>query len=255
MESRITASSAEERGCAEHRPARRAVLHLAGGARPWRARSRCAPASTGRGWRWRRARRGSPRSGCRVRSSASWRPVCPPTGIRCIPRPAGRRPGGGWPGTRRCWSEGRATRPARRHGAAMPAATEVAVELLQLAEEGEGGDGIGHVVLLNTGQHVMPVSQRMQPPNDVCWCRTWDAEEVRVTASPTHVELLVAFANSADHELGTDDLTTRAGLTRWLTEHRTLSRRTPATDGRPGAGPAAAGRAARGPGRQPRRDR
>ena len=51
-----------------------------------------------------------------------------------------------------------------------------------------------------------------------------------MTASPTHVELLVAFANSADHELGTDDLTTRAGLTRWLTDHRTLSRRTPATD-------------------------
>ena len=51
-----------------------------------------------------------------------------------------------------------------------------------------------------------------------------------MTSSPTHVELLVAFANSADHELGTDDLTTRAGLTRWLADHRALSRRTPATD-------------------------
>jgi predicted RNA-binding Zn ribbon-like protein len=36
---------------------------------------------------------------------------------------------------------------------------------------------------------------------------------------PPHAELLIAYANSVDHELGTDDLTTTEGLTRWLALH------------------------------------
>jgi len=42
-------------------------------------------------------------------------------------------------------------------------------------------------------------------------------------------ELLVAFANSEDHEEGTDDLTTTAELTTWLTGHGLLGRRVRAT--------------------------
>ena len=48
--------------------------------------------------------------------------------------------------------------------------------------------------------------------------------------APRHVELLVEFANSEDHDLGTDDLSTRSGLSRWLADHRALPRRTTATD-------------------------
>src|SRR3954463_13884615 len=43
---------------------------------------------------------------------------------------------------------------------------------------------------------------------------------------PPHVDLLVAFTNSVDHELGTDDLTTPAELTRWLVDHGLLERST-----------------------------
>lgn len=46
-----------------------------------------------------------------------------------------------------------------------------------------------------------------------------------------HVELLVAYANSVDHDEGTDDLTTPAELSRWLRGHGLLSqevRSTPA---------------------------
>jgi predicted RNA-binding Zn ribbon-like protein len=46
---------------------------------------------------------------------------------------------------------------------------------------------------------------------------------------PPHVALLVAFANSVDHELGTDDLTTPAELTRWLVHHGLLERNTRST--------------------------
>lgn len=42
-------------------------------------------------------------------------------------------------------------------------------------------------------------------------------------------ELLVAFANSEDHEEGTDDLTTTAELTSWLAGHGLLRRRVRAT--------------------------
>ena len=48
---------------------------------------------------------------------------------------------------------------------------------------------------------------------------------------PTHVELLVAFTNSVDHDEGTDDLTTPEELSSWLAEHGLLSqpiRTTPA---------------------------
>ena len=38
---------------------------------------------------------------------------------------------------------------------------------------------------------------------------------------PPHVDLLVAFTNSVDHELGTDDLITPAELTRWLVDQCT----------------------------------
>ena len=46
---------------------------------------------------------------------------------------------------------------------------------------------------------------------------------------PPHVDLLVAFTNSVDHELGTDDLTTPAELTRWLVDHGLLARSTRST--------------------------
>ena len=36
---------------------------------------------------------------------------------------------------------------------------------------------------------------------------------------PPHVELLIGYANSIDHELATDDLTTPAELDAWLGEH------------------------------------
>jgi predicted RNA-binding Zn ribbon-like protein len=48
---------------------------------------------------------------------------------------------------------------------------------------------------------------------------------------PPHVELLIAFTNSEDHELDTDDLTTRPQLTQWLFDHGLLARRVAATDG------------------------
>ena len=48
---------------------------------------------------------------------------------------------------------------------------------------------------------------------------------------PPHVELLIAFTNSEDHELDTDDLTTRPQLTQWLFDHGLLERRVAATDG------------------------
>jgi predicted RNA-binding Zn ribbon-like protein len=47
---------------------------------------------------------------------------------------------------------------------------------------------------------------------------------------PPHVELLIAFTNSEDHELNTDDLTTRPQLTQWLLDHGLLKRRIAATD-------------------------
>ena len=46
---------------------------------------------------------------------------------------------------------------------------------------------------------------------------------------PAHVELLVAYANSVDHDEGTDDLTTPTGLSVWLLAHGLLARRTRAT--------------------------
>ena len=46
---------------------------------------------------------------------------------------------------------------------------------------------------------------------------------------PPHADLLVAFTNSVDHELGTDDLTTPAELTRWLVGHGLLGRSTRST--------------------------
>src|SRR3954470_19218381 len=51
------------------------------------------------------------------------------------------------------------------------------------------------------------------------------------SASPLspHVDLLVAFTNSVDHELGTDDLTTPGELTRWLVDHGLLARSTRST--------------------------
>jgi predicted RNA-binding Zn ribbon-like protein len=47
-------------------------------------------------------------------------------------------------------------------------------------------------------------------------------------AGPAHVELIIAFANSVDHELGTDDLTTTEGLSLWLVDHGLVRRRAPA---------------------------
>ena len=46
---------------------------------------------------------------------------------------------------------------------------------------------------------------------------------------PEHVELLVAYANSVDHDEGTDDLTTPTGLGVWLLSHGLLSRPSRAT--------------------------
>ena len=48
--------------------------------------------------------------------------------------------------------------------------------------------------------------------------------------SPSHVELLVAFTNSRDHEVGTDDLASRPQLTGWLLDHGLLDRRLTSTD-------------------------
>ena len=45
----------------------------------------------------------------------------------------------------------------------------------------------------------------------------------------THVDLLVAFTNSEDHEEGTDDLTTPAELVRWLSGHGLVGRTSRAT--------------------------
>ena len=54
------------------------------------------------------------------------------------------------------------------------------------------------------------------------------AEDTRssagTTSGPPHVELLLAFTNSVDKEEQTDDLTTPAELTRWLTANRLLER-------------------------------
>src|SRR3954453_347867 len=47
---------------------------------------------------------------------------------------------------------------------------------------------------------------------------------------PPHVELLIAFTNSEDHELNTDDLTTRPQFTQWLFDHGLLDRRVAASD-------------------------
>jgi hypothetical protein len=52
-------------------------------------------------------------------------------------------------------------------------------------------------------------------------------EPLRAPEPPA--ELLVAFANSEDHEEGTDDLTTTAELTSWLAGHGLLGRRVRAT--------------------------
>lgn len=46
---------------------------------------------------------------------------------------------------------------------------------------------------------------------------------------PRHVELILAFANSVDHELDTDDLTSTADLSQWLLDHELTSRRVRAT--------------------------
>ena len=45
----------------------------------------------------------------------------------------------------------------------------------------------------------------------------------------THVDLLVDFTNSEDHEEGTDDLTTPAELVRWLAGHGLVGRTARAT--------------------------
>ena len=54
-----------------------------------------------------------------------------------------------------------------------------------------------------------------------------------MTAAPrtpsAPAELVIAFANSVDHEEGTDDLTTPVELTRWLVQHGLLERRTAST--------------------------
>ena len=47
---------------------------------------------------------------------------------------------------------------------------------------------------------------------------------------PPHVDLLISFTNSIDHELNTDDLTTRPELSKWLVDHGLLERRTASTD-------------------------
>lgn len=53
------------------------------------------------------------------------------------------------------------------------------------------------------------------------------AQQTATASAPA--ELLEAFANTLDVEFGTDTLTTRSELTRWLHEHGLLSRRTPST--------------------------
>jgi len=45
----------------------------------------------------------------------------------------------------------------------------------------------------------------------------------------SNAELLIDFANSVDHDEGTDDLTTGVELTRWLLARGLLERREPAT--------------------------
>ena len=57
---------------------------------------------------------------------------------------------------------------------------------------------------------------------------TSDEEPARPPA-PAHVELVIAFTNSIDHELGTDDLTTTDGLVRWLADHDLVRPRTRAS--------------------------
>jgi predicted RNA-binding Zn ribbon-like protein len=47
---------------------------------------------------------------------------------------------------------------------------------------------------------------------------------------PAHVELLIAFTNTEDHELHTDDLTTRPQLSQWVFDHGLLDRRVGASD-------------------------
>src|SRR6478736_2922796 len=47
---------------------------------------------------------------------------------------------------------------------------------------------------------------------------------------PPHVELLIGYANSIDHELATDDLTTPAELDAWVVEHGLLRERGSATE-------------------------
>jgi predicted RNA-binding Zn ribbon-like protein len=49
-----------------------------------------------------------------------------------------------------------------------------------------------------------------------------------MTTAP-HVELLIAFTNSIDHDEGTDDLTTPPELTDWLVAHGLLQRRISST--------------------------
>ena len=82
----------------------------------------------------------------------------------------------------------------------------------------------------------MPVSVDMQLANDLWWCRKHGVrssevvemvELLRTSESPA--ELLVAFANSEDHEEGTDDLTTTAELASWLAGHGLAGRRVRAT--------------------------
>jgi predicted RNA-binding Zn ribbon-like protein len=48
--------------------------------------------------------------------------------------------------------------------------------------------------------------------------------------APAHVELLISFTNSVDHELDTDDLTTPRELSKWLIAHELLERRVASTD-------------------------
>lgn len=51
-----------------------------------------------------------------------------------------------------------------------------------------------------------------------------------VTTHPTYVDLLTAFANTLSLDDGTDALSTRSDLTRWLHDQGLLPRRTPSTD-------------------------
>ena len=48
-------------------------------------------------------------------------------------------------------------------------------------------------------------------------------------ATASHVELLIAFTNSIDHDEDTDDLTTPRELTDWLVAHELLQRRMSST--------------------------